>query len=456
MRTFPQTGGDTLVYGGIARNLLQNGRFAITDGSGVVHDTLIRLPGYPIFLAACFRLFGIDNYGAVAILQIFLELACCLLLADFVRRIASTRAGLNTLWLATMCPFIAAYACAPLTESLTFDMIAMALWSLERYRSSVSTRMNIRRRPLLFLAVFSFAVSAAAILRPDGALLAIALWPALLGMHTASYSRRRAWISACCCGLISLLPFALWTARNWATFHVLQPLAPRYANDPGEDPHLGWQRWVKTWCLDFACTSTVYWNVPDGPLDFNSLPRSWPNPVADSPRQWAETQQLVAEYNRDQELSPELDAHFAALARQRAREHPLRTEVLMPAARLADMLFRPRVENLTIDLEWWQYRLHRPETRFGWAYALLNVLYLGIGAAGFRFKPRYWQGMIAYMVLRCLLLATIEAPETRYTLELFPFFFCFGGIALWRLVRRKSPDRHAALVTDHLGTRRSL
>ena len=53
-----------------------------------MHSTLIRLPGYPLFLAACFRIFGMENYVAAACVQIALELAGCLLLADFARRIA--------------------------------------------------------------------------------------------------------------------------------------------------------------------------------------------------------------------------------------------------------------------------------------------------------------------------------------------------------------------------------
>jgi len=56
------------------------------------------------------------------------------------------------------------------------------------------------------------------------------------------------------CILMALAPFAVWTAANWQVFHVFQPLAPRLANDPGEDSYPGWQRWVKTWCLDFVST----------------------------------------------------------------------------------------------------------------------------------------------------------------------------------------------------------
>jgi hypothetical protein len=441
MSAFPQVGGDALIYGNLAKNILNHGQFALTDGSGVFHSTLIRLPGYPLFLAACFRLFGTDNYRAVAWLQIVLELAACLLLADFVRRIASPRAGLNTLWLATMCPFTAVYASAPLTESLTFDTICLALWSLNRYLYSseeiggsrglqAPEKIATRKRGFSpgALALFTMAISTAALLRPDGALLAFALWPALIfsgRRHTPHLTLTRAFAVA----LLSILPFAAWTGRNWFTFHVFEPLAPRYATDPGEDPHIGWQHWVKTWCLDFSCTSEIYWNVPDGPVAMDDLPSQ----AFDSPAQHEKTAKLLEDYNRDQQIAPELDARFEALARERTASHPLRTWLWMPLGRLADMTLRPRVENLTIDLRWWEYWNHRSETRFSVVYALVNLLFLSLGLAGFFYRPRFWPYMAAYLILRSLLLLTIEAPETRYTLEFFPMIFALGGIALQRI-----------------------
>jgi len=464
MHAFPQDGGDSLIYGDLAKNLLLHHMFAITDGSGVVHSTLIRLPGYPLFLALCFRIFGIANYHAVAYLQMAMELSSCMLLADFVRRISSNRAGLNTLWLAAMCPFNAIYSSAPLTVSLTFDAICLVLWSLQRYLSSTdspgeSQGLHLQEnsplgsqglhRPdnspggsrgfqppeklrqttggfspgtrLLWLALFTLAISSAALFRPDGALLAIALWPALILSRKTKLSV--ALRNAAVCGVLSILPFVLWSARNWSTFHVFEPLAPRYANDPGESPHPGWQHWVKTWCLDFTCTNEIYWNVPDGAISFDDLP-AW---AMDSPQQQQETWTLFNEYNRDEEISPALDAEFEALARQRAATHPLRTWIVLPLGRLADMTLRPRVENLTIDLRWWEYWNHRSETRFSLVYGILNLLLLMLGRAGLARRPRLWQYMLAYLLLRCLLLLTIEAPETRYTLEFFPILFIFAG-----------------------------
>ena len=94
------------------------------------------------------------------------------------------------------------------------------------------------------------------------------------------------------------------------------------------------------------------------------------------------------------------------------------------------------MENLPIDLDWWVYEHHDDETRFSWAYAGLNALYLLLGFAGLCLRPRFWPWMLAYMVLRSALLLTIEAPEARYTLECFPMLFVLGGIAIWRRLEK--------------------
>ena len=421
---FPQSSGDPQIYGGIAKNLLLHGQFAITDGSGVVHPTLIRLPGYPFFLALCFSFFGMGNLTAVAWLQIFLDLAACLLLYDFVRRIASQKAAQCTLWLAALCPFTADYASAALTEGPTLFVIALALWSMERFREKNSWTCAL---------LFTMSVTYAALLRPDGALVGVALAPpmainALRIVKINELERRRILRIAIVCVLLAITPFAAWTARNWRTFHVIEPLAPRYATDPGEEIYAGWQRWVKTWCLDFVSTYSVYWNVPGDKLDLTRLPAR----AFDSPRQYAETDALARAYeDNGNDLSAELDSGFGKLADQRIAAHPLRYYVVLPLGRLADMWLRPRVENLPIDLDWWVYSHHNAETRFSWFYMGLNAFYLLLGVIGLCLKPRYWPWMLAYFLLRSALLATIEAPEARYTIECFPMLFALGGIALY-------------------------
>ncbi len=447
LKHFFEVTGDALIYGGIAKNLLLSGRYALTVGTGETYPTLIRLPGYPLFLAMCFKLFGMENYASAAWVQIVLELAGCLLLADFARRVAPARfsrgAAHCTLWLAALCPFTAVYAANPLTEGPTLFAIALAMWTAVRFDERPGWRPALG---------FTFAVTYAALLRPDGALVALAFAPALL--VTILRVKDRAKVRGgfirmvAVCVLLAVTPFAAWTRRNWSTFHVIEPLAPRYATDPGESTQEGWVSWVKTWCLDFVSTYQVYWNVPGDTLYVSNLPAR----AFDSPEQYAETAALALDYNNTGEtLTPEIDARFAKLAAERFAAHPFRSHVLLPVGRVADMWLRPRVENLPIDLDWWVYKHHHVETRFSWFYAGLNAFYLVLGIAGLWMRPRMWPWMLAYVVLRSALLLTVEAPEARYTLECFPMLFVLGGIALYRLTNWVLPSVLKVNTSDGRG-----
>jgi hypothetical protein len=450
--------GDMLIYGDLARNLLRHGRYALSLPGGAIYSTLIRLPGYPLFLAFCFKVLGMENYFAVACVQIALDLLGCLLVAGFVRRMtpapASRGAALATLWLAVLCPFTASYSVALLAEAPTLFVLALAMWAMARFDDDLR-----RDEPGWVNALcFTFAITAAMLLRPDGALAALAFGPVFLmgfggrhrprpglrqpgaGQETGATSKeagemplRKLVCMAVVCVLLALAPFAVWTARNWRVFHVIEPLASRQATDPGEPTNPGWHRWVKSWCLDFLSTFEIYWNVPGDKLDVSELPGR----AFDTPAQHAETVTLAEDYNsRGMMLTPGIDAGFARLAEERIAAHPWRYFLWLPLGREADMWLRPRIENLPIDLDWWVYAHHHAETEFSWAYAGLNALYLLLAIAGLFLRPRFWGALLAYLLLRSMLLWTVEAPETRYTLECFPMLFALGGIALSRLINR--------------------
>ena len=435
LHKFFEVNGDSELYGDMGKNLLLHGWYALTQTTGALHPTLMRLPGYPLFLAACFRLFGMENYYAAACVQIVLELAGCVLLALFAHRIAprayKSGAAQGTLWLAALCPFTAVYTAEPLAESLTLFSIAMALWAVARFQDRLDWWSAL---------AFTFAVTWAALLRPDGVLVGVTLIAVAAGAVFSfwpwkSANGRRVLRIGVACVLLGLAPFAAWTARNWRVFHVFQPLAPRYATDPGEPTWPGWQRWVKTWCLDFVSTYQIYWNLPGNTLDIHALPSR----AFDSPAQYAVTAQLFADYEANgEELSPEIDAGFARLADERIAANPPRYYFALPLGRVLDMWLRPRVENLPIDLDWWVYRHHYAETRFSWFYVCLNALYLGLGIAGLCLRPRLWLAMLTYMLLRSALLWTLEVPEARYTLECFPMLFALGGIAVGWVFRSRS------------------
>jgi hypothetical protein len=60
----------------------------------------------------------------------------------------------------------------------------------------------------------------------------------------------------------------------------------------------------------------------------------------------------------------------------------------------------------------------------------------GFGFAGLFLRPRMWQWMLAYMLLRSAMLLTVSAPEARYTLECFPMLFALGGVAVSAAVKK--------------------
>ena len=455
----PVLTGDPLIYGAIARNLLQHGVYGFAPGA----PTLIRLPGYPLFLAGCFRLFGVGQYHPVLLIQIAIDLLSSVLLALLAARLApptlKLRASAATLWLAALCPFTACYTAAPLTETLELFSISAALFCFARalrlgennpahpsirlrakekvtgtpagfhHSGAVSRgglcapRLPIRLRSL---ALSTLAWVCAAMLRPDGALLGVTLLGALLVYGQQAKQARRALLFAGAAALASLLAFVPWTVRNWHTFHVLEPLAPRYATDPGEPTNPGFQRWTKTVCADPVCTAEVYWAADDTTIALSDLP----NRAFDSPAQLRATAGLLADYNRSTTITAALDARFAGLARERVAAHPVRFYFGLPLLRLADMWLRPRTELFNMDLRWWLYRSEGWDTVLACALGAFNLAYLALAVAGAWMRPPLLGVFVAFFLLRCALLLTLEAPEPRYTLECYPMLFVLGGLAL--------------------------
>jgi len=424
----PPMTNDTVLYGDIAKNLLERHVYGFSVVGGAPRPTLIRVPGYPLFLAACFAVFGVGNLKAVLWVQLAADLLGCAMMADLARRLFGRRAGVAAFWLAMLCPFTANYVGAALTETLSLFCIAAAFHGMERWRAA---GCGFGR----WLWVVAAALAYAVLLRPEQGLLAAAVVPAMLWVGWSA-GRTRAAVPVLVAALCVVLPLVPWAIRNERTFHVFQPLAPRYANDPGEFVPLGFQRWYRTWAIEFASTENVYWNYDGSDISIADLP----NRAFDSESEYERTAALLNEYNLHDTATPELDRGFEELARERIAADPLRYYVALPAARLANMLLRPRTELMGTALEWWRHQEDRGQRIFGAAYAGLNVLYLVLGGMGlalwWRRGPKQDEArplllaMAGYVVLRCALLLTIDNSEPRYTLELFPLLWVWDAVAV--------------------------
>ena len=428
----PQLTNDSLVYGDLAKNLLLHGAYGFSTAAGV-RPTLIRLPGYPLFLVACFRLFGMEHYAAVLYVQIAIDLVSCVLAARLAANLFGRRAGIYALWIAALCPFTANYVAAPLTETLSIFCVALAFYSLERWRRGF--------RLGLHFCLIVLSLSCAILLRPDGGLLAAAVCPAMLALAWRRRGAQYAVSMVVLCGVAALLPLTPWAQRNWRVFHVFQPLAPLYATDPGEFIDHGFNRWYRTWAVDYVSTEEVYWQENSGSIDLGDLPSR----AFDSAAQREQTAELLNDYNQDTTMTPQLDARFDALAWQRISARPLRYYVELPLARVGNMWLRPRLELLPLDSRWWLRSSANPhQTGIALAYAALNFLYLVLAMWGAvkmlrgrekdvndskHAKEMLWP-MLLFVLLRSALLATIDNSEPRYTLECFPVVMVLAAAAL--------------------------
>jgi len=423
---FPHISDDSFVYGDIAKNWLQHAIYGLRGNYGA-YPTYIRLPGYPAFLAAVFAVFGVDHYRAVLFIQMLVDIGTCFLTADLARRLCSSRAAKLTFLLAAICPFLANYTAAALSETLEIFFTVLALdLAICALAASHSNGRWIG---------CGLAVGAAILVRPDGGFLLIAiglyLFVAFLkalrsrphdDSPRAAYFVRAGLIVA----VVSLAPLIPWTIRNWNTFHTFQPLAPRYANDLDEFVPLGFNRWVKTWMVDYASVEEIYWNVPGAKIDLDQLPAR----AFDSPAQRLQTAQVVDAYNTGLQIDQRLDQQFAVIAADRIHDNPLRYYITLPLARIADMWLRPRTELLPPDPRWWEFNDDKRWLAVALVFGVLNLAYIGaafFGAIRAR-KLAYIGLLIEFILFRSLFLGTIESPEPRYTMECYPIIIVLAAI----------------------------
>lgn len=414
---------DTTAYIELARNWFRHGVYGFSQGATIA-PTLIRLPGYPLFLGAVFSVFG-EHWRIALMLQALIDVAGCWLLWDCARTEVSRRAGWAILLLAVFCPFTAVYAVTGLTESLSIFCIALAIWALVRVVRAARSGEAARGS----LVALAFAMGYGMLLRPDGVLLTAAGCAGVFLYTRRSAGVGRALRLAAMGGVLAILPLLPWTVRNYRTFRVLQPLAPRYVNNPDEFVPVGFFRWMRTWSVNFVDAGTVFWNLNDT-ID----PEDVPARACSTEAQCAETQALIAEHNAQKAVTPELDAQFAALAAERIRAAPVRYYGLLPLWRVADMWLWPRTERFPVNLWWWEdVGEHPRDTAIAVGLGLLNLGYLGLAAFGWaRRRVPLKAVLVGYIVLRCILLATMENPEQRYTLMMFPMMFLAAGCALDR------------------------
>jgi 4-amino-4-deoxy-L-arabinose transferase-like glycosyltransferase len=482
------TPDDGRVYAQIARNVLEQHIYSHESQAPYV-PSLIRLPGYPLFLAGIYSIFGHANNGAVRVAQALLDTATCALialLAFFWQPDESHRrtSALAALALAAVCPFTTIYAVTILTEVPT-NFLAMATVLV----ATLAFRSQTLKRSCRWWLVAGLIGGIAVLFRPDSGLFAAAIGVtlAITGLIRFKKDLGAALIKG---GLFSLA-FALvltpWTIRNWRVFHLFQPLAPAHAEMPGEFVPHGYNLWIRTWLYDSRYVEPFLWSLDVAPIDIEGAPASafdsadeknrvaalfdrYNNPDAqpevsdqndnssDQENEENETADQTEEPQTEEpasvEMTPEIDAGFAQVARERIARHPLPFYLWLPIKRARTMWFDTHsqywpFEGELLPLEDRDHEHHQQV----WLplFAGLTALYTLLGLVGGwllwssrRFESRRWLLLIALaIILRLILFSSIENPEPRYLVEFFPFLAILGGLAIARIptVLKKLPMR---------------
>ncbi|MDQ2975831.1 MAG: glycosyltransferase family 39 protein [Acidobacteriota bacterium] len=520
------TPDDGKIYAQIARNVLEQHVYSHAT-EPPYEPSLIRLPGYPLFVAGIYSIFGHGDNTAVRITQALIDTATCAMIALVAffwepQEKLKRRTSIAALALAAVCPFSTIYVATILTEIPTiFLAIAMCLTATLAFRAARQSHA------MLLWSATGILAGVAVLFRPDSGLFAAAIGITLVVTVLARSSglalgKRRdellyRFSRATYLGALFSLAFCLvlvpWAIRNYRMFHVFQPLAPAHAEMPGEFVPRGYLSWLRTWIDDERHIGPVLWALGESPITLNDIPyqafdsaeekkrvgallEKYNHPPEEANTSGFEPQTPSAEEQDNQtqdnsnsnsadegdngdeanqgdegdgsdqsdegdtsqptdqtaekqpvEMTPEIDADFAKIAAERVARHPFRYYVWLPLKRARTLWFDTHSQYYPFEGELLPLEdLDHDTNQHIWLplFAGLTFIYtvLGIAGAWFlwesrEFVARQWVLLVALIVfLRVGFFATLENPEPRYVVEIFPFLSILGGIALIRILAR--------------------
>lgn len=487
------TPDDGRVYAQIARNILEQHVYSHEEQPPYV-PSLIRLPGYPLFLAAVYSITGHTNNTAVRVVQAILDTSTCVLIAFVAFEWTSDprrkwSAAYAAFVLSALCPFTTIYVATILTEVPT-SVLAVLLCLLTTLALKSSDRW--RRSIVLWVGAGSVA-GLAVCFRPDSGLFAAAVGftIVLTALTRHGFFRRfsKGVLQAAVFSVAFCLVLLPWTIRNRRVFGIFQPLSPAHGEMPGEFVPHGYLSWLRTWLDDGRYVGPVLWRLDMAPISIDAFPKR----AFDTTEERARVEQLLKKYNhpgdlfegagaggsqadaqgddessdedsRDEEgeqdssepeqseveMTPEIDAGFAQIARERISRAPVRYYLKLPALRACSLWFDTHSQYYPFDGE--LFPLEDLDYDIGQQYWLplfagLTWVYTILGVLGGWFlwragsESRSWLLLAALIIfLRLGFFSTLENPEPRYTVEIFPFLSILGGIAISRIFLRNRSE----------------
>lgn len=422
--------GDTQFrYLPTALNILQGNGYSI-DQSPPYRTSEACVPFYPLFLAGVFAIFG-QNHFAVALIQVFIDIATCLLVAFVSFKFAPLNlkksAALVSLAVYGLFSwFTLIWVSRLLTETialfLTVSVVAFCIIGIEKTGYA----------KYAWLGAAGFVCGIAILTRPDSVLLLGGVL-IFLGFRFLIERSRAVFISILSFCLAVAFALSPWVVHNYVNLGRFQPLASEWGwAQPGFMP-TGYLHWIRTWMID----ETYFWYVfhqaftqGDTPFETAKMPDS----MFDSAEERERVTRLMDEYNQTFYFTPEIDRGFRQIAEERIERAPLRFFVVLPVQRITSL---------------WVTGFATSNYR-SLILRILSVLPILIGGvAAFVIWGRHsdtGQLLISIILTRTLFLGYHYAPETRYIVEAYPLMIASCGVTaafVWLLLQERLKAKYS-------------
>ena len=428
LREWHKPAGDGLQYYQLSQSLVRDGRYALAPPPAP--PTYGRMPGYPLLLAyVAVRVpAGLEPHLLRAtIANLILDLGTAAMLFLLLRR-HSRRAAFIALFLALTYPLLVLLSCYGLAETWTTFLCTAELFA------ALAVGAGDGRRWWLFAALAGVAAGLAQLTRNDAVTFAPA---AAIAVWTTPLPRARKLAALALAGVVALAVFAPWPLRNLKQFHAPHFTGAYWRTIDGTPLPTEMIDWERTWArsgrgesfLDFA----IYVRQPIDPKRPNIiLPQMF-----DDADERAEIERLFTRFNQEG-WSDAVRANFRSLAERRARAHPIRTWVVLPAL---------RIWRLWAPVPPWELPLVAPILGMPTLRPLFGVvdvaLYLVVLAGSvwlWRRRrdptarlPTRWLAMTWSVVATRTLLFAFAVPvaaNQRYVVEVFPLLAGLAALAV--------------------------
>ena len=461
------------LYAQIASNVLEHHIYS-RDTDPPLAPTFVRLPGYPLFIAGVYALFGHGNNEALFFVQGVLDTLTCVLIAMLAwlwspREGQNRRAALGAFLLAAACPFTTIYSAVLLTETMTMflsvAMVVAATFAFSHPSPKVAT---------MWWVVAGLLAGAVQLFRPDAGLFAAAIGLTMVGyafirLRAGEGNAARQFKAVLRQGGIFSFSLSLWSScPGQSEMHVSSTSSSL------------WRLSIAT-CQESSCRKatshgSVHGLTPSGILRLSigdSVPtnqwilmmfprrhltqevngKAWPSSsIAIIIPKWIDKIRRQQRLARDPmmkrshaAMTPDIDAGFAQIARQRIAHAPLRYYVWLPIKRAIALWFVPHAQYYPFQGELFPLdEMDHENHQDLWLpiFFLLTLIYTIAGrcrSMAFmevtyrvaRMDAIRWLLLAAFLILpRWIYMATLEHTEPRYVVEFFPFLSVLGGIAI--------------------------